>query len=87
VAELERALMPRLGRGNPYVPKTGLGGYVVYYPIPNRSTPKKVLNTPDLLDLHERLSATFRPARAITKAALSATPAVTSQATVYPLIE
>ena len=30
-----RVLMPRLGRGNPYVPKTGLGGCMGYYPIPN----------------------------------------------------
>jgi hypothetical protein len=33
-------LMPRLGRGNPYVPKTGLGGYLGYYPDGKGLTPE-----------------------------------------------
>jgi hypothetical protein len=37
--------MPRLGRGNPYVPKTGLGGYMGYYPNLMGSTPDKVQKT------------------------------------------
>ena len=41
MSELERVLMPRLGRGNPYVPKTGLGGYLGYYPNVKGPTPDK----------------------------------------------
>ena len=81
MSELECALMPRLGRGNPYVPKTGLGGYLGYYPNLKGPTPDNGPKRSERAD-QDRLTATWRPARAITPAAPSATAAVTSHATV-----
>jgi hypothetical protein len=52
-----------------------------FYPISGSSTPEKGRNA-RFRSFHDLLSATRRPASAITHAALSATPAVTSQATV-----
>ena len=78
--------MPRLGRGNPYVPKTGLGGYLGYYPDGKGLTPENGPKRSGPWDNYGLVRATRRPASAITKAAASATAAVTSQATVYPLM-
>jgi hypothetical protein len=54
---VECALMPRLGRGNPYVPKTGLGGYLGYYPNRKGLTPEKVQKGQST-EFQDRLSAT-----------------------------
>ncbi len=89
--------MPRLGRGNPYVPKTGLGGYLGY------THTRKVQHLQIRATLRQdavampvragpparqgRGTAARRPAIAITSAAASATPAVRSQAALYPAAE